>query len=187
MKVYTKGGDKGKTSIIGGSRISKNSSRVNAYGTIDELNSNLGFVASKVAKDEKFKNIFEEIGLIQQFLFDAGTDIAMSPEIKNFRLSNSEVEWLEKTIDKCEASLPKIESFIIPGGHEISSLMHICRTVTRRAERLVVCVMEEEEINEEVLKFLNRLSDYFFVAARSVNHIAGVSDVSYERSGKVFH
>ncbi|MGX6977767.1 cob(I)yrinic acid a,c-diamide adenosyltransferase [Vagococcus elongatus] len=185
MKLYTKGGDKGKTSIIGGKRVSKNNPRVRAYGTVDEANSFIGLVISSMSKEE-MPELYEELSVIQQYLFDAGTDLATPAVAEKYRISKECVEWLEGRIDVYAGKVPPIEKFIIPGGHKISSQIHICRTIIRRAERETVDILSEEKINEQALKFLNRLSDFLFVAARYVNHFYGEQDIFYERSGKVF-
>lgn len=185
MKLYTKGGDKGKTSIIGGERVFKNNSRVKAYGTIDEANSFIGLVLSSMSKSE-MPQLFDELLTIQQYLFDAGTDLATSEIAETYRLSKESVEWLEEKIDLYTGKVPPIEKFIIPGGHMLSSQVHICRTIIRRAERETVAILAEEKINEHALKFLNRLSDFLFVAARYINYYYGEKDIFYERGGKVF-
>lgn len=185
MKLYTKGGDKGKTSLIGGKRVLKDSVRVEAYGTIDELNSNVGVVVS-LLKDTDLLTLKEELLQIQQFLFDAGSDLAVPEPTKDFRIQKSAVTWLEEKIDGYAEKLPPIEEFILPGGELISSHIHVCRTITRRAERRTISILVNESINDDVLKFLNRLSDYFFVTGRYANHKLGTSDVFYQRSGKVF-
>lgn len=185
MKLYTKGGDKGKTSLIGGQRVLKDSVRVEAYGTVDELNSIVGVVVS-LLKETNIKSLREELLQIQQFLFDAGSDLAVPEPTKEFRLQSAAVTWLEERIDDYSEQVPPIEEFILPGGELISSQLHVCRTITRRAERRTISISKDEPLNDQAVKFLNRLSDYFFITARFVNYTLGESDIFYQRSGKVF-
>ncbi|MET3564259.1 cob(I)alamin adenosyltransferase [Enterococcus rotai] len=184
MNIYTKTGDKGQTSIIGGEKRSKASERVEAYGTIDELNSLLGCVISQM---QLYREIKKELEEIQQILFDCGTDLATPNCSKGYRTSHESTEWLEQRIDKYADIPPVLTEFILPGGCPIASSLHLARTVARRAERSVVRVQETEEINIEVLIFLNRLSDYLYVVARLINFREGREDINYRRNGKVFH
>lgn len=185
MQIYTRTGDKGQTRIIGNEVIAKDHSRVEAYGTIDELNSYLGVImaSSQLAADLK-----EELYQIQQLLFDCGTDIATPAGYMEPRTPDAAVKWLEDRIDQYTNIPPKIESFILPGGNLEASQLHFARTICRRAERRVVTFMSESDsnANQSVLIFLNRLSDYLFVLARLVNHQMGSPETFYERSGKVF-
>ena len=186
MQIYTRTGDHGTTRIIGGRSVYKNSAQVEAYGTVDELNSLLGMLASH---PDCWSELQAEIMGIQQLLFDCGNDLA-TPEHSakyDYRLSGDHVTWLESRIDEYSPIPPAIESFILPGGSSLAALIHFARTVTRRAERCIVSLQQEQSINTACLKFVNRLSDYFFALARLANHHAGVEDVLYERSGKVFH
>lgn len=186
MQLYTRTGDQGTTRIIGGKSVHKNSAQVEAYGTVDELNSILGMLA---AHDDLWPELQTEIMEIQQYLFDCGNDLA-TPEASErypFRLTSSHVTWLESRIDEYSDIPPAIESFILPGGSSLAALIHFARTVTRRAERCTVTLQQNQAINPASLKFLNRLSDYFFALARLANHRLGKIDVLYERSGKVFH
>ncbi|MBG9982105.1 cob(I)yrinic acid a,c-diamide adenosyltransferase [Aerococcaceae bacterium DSM 111020] len=200
MKIYTRVGDKGQTKIIGNLTVAKDSERVDAYGTIDELNSVVGLAASS---QEAWPELIEELQLIQQYLFDCGNDLATSNSEKApYRMSQEPVDWLEGLIDEYAVEPKPLESFILPGGTRLASELHFCRTVTRRAERVIVkfnrYLKESEENqsyetnrvesieNPHVQKFINRLSDYFFATARVANHRANREDVLYERSGKVF-
>lgn len=190
MKLYTKGGDKGKTSLIGGRRVGKHDLRVDAYGTVDEVNSFVGLsiVLAKKTKNDQFKSIIEELTEIQNFLFDCGTDLANISDEMPFIITEEHINWLEEKVDAHEATTPTIEKFILPGGSEVSAQLHICRTVTRRAERVVSELLTtDEEINEMTFKFLNRLSDYFFIVARKANHLENIEDIYYDRSKIVFH
>ena len=184
MDIYTKTGDKGKTSLIGG-RVDKDDMRVEAYGTIDELNSFVGQAASLIEAKE-LEDMKEELLTIQHELFDCGSDLAYAKKGHPFKVSDEMSEKLEKSIDRYMEESPAIERFILPGGTQLAATLHVCRTVTRRAERFVVTVSKEHEINKSVLSYLNRLSDYFFAAARAANARANVSDVEYVRSAKVF-
>lgn len=186
MQLYTRTGDHGTTRIIGGKSVHKNSAQVEAYGTVDELNSILGMVA---AHGDLWPELQAEIMAIQQYLFDCGNDLA-TPEASErypFRMTSEHVTWLESRIDAYSDIPPVIESFILPGGSSLAALIHLARTVTRRAERCTVTLQQKQAINPACQKFLNRLSDYFFALARLANHRLGVKDVLYERSGKVFH
>lgn len=185
MQIYTGVGDKGQTKIVGNYTVSKDSLRVEAYGTIDELNS---FVGKAASAKEVWPELKEELYEIQDYLFDCGNDLATSNTEKYpYRVNDEMVGWLEKRIDDYAVEPKPVESFILPGGSSLAADMHICRTVTRRAERKIVSFQEEEASNPYVLQFMNRLSDYFFALARVVNHRAGIEDRLYERGGKVFH
>lgn len=184
MQIYTRTGDKGYTKIVGGATLAKDADRVQAYGTVDELNSVVGLAASSLEANTELKN---ELMQIQQYLFDCGNDLA-TPHGKNpYRMSEKETLWLESRIDAYADVPPVVESFILPGGTPLASQLHFARTVARRAEREIVSFQWTNDMNEHVLKFVNRLSDYFFAIARVVNAQANVADVLYERSGRVFH
>lgn len=201
MQIYTRVGDKGQTKINGNYTVSKDSKRVEAYGTVDELNSFVGLAASS---SEAWPELKEELQQIQQFLFDSGNDLATSNIDKYpYRMTVEPTKWLESIIDEYANEPKPLESFILPGGTRLASDLHVCRTVTRRAERTIVAFNQaydkskaennfetnrkEAEPNPYVQMFINRLSDYFFAVARVANHRAGEEDVLYERSGKVFH
>ncbi|KAB2328597.1 cob(I)yrinic acid a,c-diamide adenosyltransferase [Cytobacillus depressus] len=185
MKIYTRTGDKGKTSIIGG-RVEKDDIRVEAYGTIDEVNCFVGQVMSQLDK-EKFKDILDDLEKIQHELFDCGGDLANVKKDKELKLQKESVEYLEKQIDAFIEEAPKLERFILPGGTPAAASIHIARTVTRRAERLVVSLKKADpEISEAAQQYLNRLSDYFFALARVINFRSNEKDVEYIRSAKVF-
>ncbi|MBT2762607.1 cob(I)yrinic acid a,c-diamide adenosyltransferase [Paenibacillus sp. FSL W8-0187] len=185
MKVYTRTGDAGETSIIGG-RVPKDDPRIEAYGTIDELNSFVG-QAVFLAKEADFEELHLQLVRIQHELFDCGSDLAYArPREDKLKVGAELVDNLEVWLDAFEEKNPPLERFILPGGSALSSLLHVCRTVCRRAERLTVSLQRTTEINPEVRRYLNRLSDYFFVTARAANVHAGIPDVEYERSGKVF-
>jgi cob(I)alamin adenosyltransferase len=188
MKIYTRTGDEGKTSVIGG-RVTKDDTRVEAYGTIDELNSFVGQAASVLARETsaEWDDLLEHLTLIQHELFDCGSDLSYAvPDPAKMKVTAAMTERLETWIDLYEAQTPPITRFILPGGSEPASLLHVCRTVCRRAERRVVTLSAEQACPEEVRKYLNRLSDFFFTAARAANARLDLLDVEYERGAHVF-
>jgi cob(I)alamin adenosyltransferase len=185
MRLYTRTGDAGQTSLKGG-RVPKDDSRVEAYGTIDELNSFIGQTAAAALRTGKLDDLAEELQLIQQELFDCGSDLAFAKEPSVYKMNAEPILRLEKMIDDYIGQAPEVTRFILPGGSEAASLLHVCRTVCRRAERRVVTLAAEHEINGEALKYINRLSDFFFAAARAANARLAVSDVEYVRSAEVF-
>ncbi len=185
MRLYTKSGDKGKTSVIGG-RVEKDAIRVEAYGTIDEVNSFVGKAISELDKTI-FNDIITDLEKIQHELFDCGSELSNISAKREHKLTEEPITYLEEKIDELIDEAPELERFILPGGSDASASIHIARTVTRRAERLIVSLMKaEEEISPIPLKYVNRLSDYFFAAARVINARLNVPDVEYERSAKVF-
>ncbi|BDH60581.1 ATP--cob(I)alamin adenosyltransferase [Lysinibacillus sp. PLM2] len=185
MKLYTKTGDKGKTSLMGG-RVNKDDLRVEAYGTIDELNSFIGKAMTELDVN-LFKDILEDLETIQHELFDCGGDLANVMKERKYKLQEASIEVLEKRIDSLTEEVPPLKRFILPGGTQAAATLHIARTVCRRAERRVVTLMNAvEDVPSVVQKYLNRLSDYFFAVARAVNHRLNVNDVEYIRSGDVF-
>lgn len=164
--VYTKTGDKGTTSLVRGMRVSKTHIRLDAYGTVDELNSYVGWLNCAV-KEEEHRDFLR---YIQHKLFTVGSYLATETESKDPKpasiISERDIVRIEEQIDIIDENLPRLDRFVLPGGNEAAALAHICRTVTRRAERNVYRVAEKFPVAEEVLIFLNRLSDYFFVFAR---------------------
>ncbi|EIT87056.1 hypothetical protein A374_02344 [Fictibacillus macauensis ZFHKF-1] len=185
MKLYTRTGDEGKTSVIGG-RLEKNHIRVNAYGTIDELNSFVGLALTKLSQP-MFLDLASELTKIQHELFDCGGDLSAVKKDYPFKANQEMITFLEERIDDYIKEAPELERFILPGGSEAAAMIHVCRTVARRAEREIVALKEQQHtINPIVLKYVNRLSDYFFAIARVINFRLGVSDVEYERSALVF-
>jgi len=171
MKIYTKKGDKGETSLIGGKRVSKTNVRIEAYGTVDELNSIIGLVRD--ASDEKSAD--QTLINIQHRLFTIGSELASAPDSKMEipLLKNSDIEELENEMDRMEAELPELQNFILPGGDLAASQAHVARTVCRRAERRSVELHQIEPVDELIITYLNRLSDYFFVLARFFTHQHG--------------
>ena len=167
FKIYTKTGDKGLTGLIGGTRIPKFDIRIEAYGTVDELNSYIGLVRDQ-AIDENSRTILIEI---QDRLFTIGSLLAADPKKNKMllpQISESDIELLEKQIDAMNEHLPEMKSFVLPGGHTTVSFCHIARCVCRRAERCVLRLNEEQPINELIYKYLNRLSDFLFVLSRKL-------------------
>jgi cob(I)alamin adenosyltransferase len=165
MKIYTKTGDEGTTSLFGGKRVFKSDLRIDTYGTIDELNSYVGLLRDQEV-NRKRKEVLEEI---QDRLFTVGSILATEPgnlKVKIPMLQETDVTFLEKQIDEMDSFLPAMKSFILPGGHESVSFGHLARTVCRRAERLVIALNQQEKVDELVIKYLNRLSDYLFVLCR---------------------
>ena len=181
MKIYTKTGDKGKTSLIGGTKVPKNDIRIETYGTVDELNSWIGLLNDQL-NDEELKGELKEI---QDRLFTVGsslaTDAEKEPKMKLPDLHQADISFLEKQIDLMTARLPEMKSFILPGGHPTVSSIHIARCVCRRAERLAVNMQQNELfIDEKVIQYLNRLSDYLFTLARYAGQKLGVSEVAWK-------
>ncbi len=187
IKIYTKSGDYGETSLCDGSKTSKDSLRVEAYGSVDELNSFIGLCIVE-SNDEDIKNCLMEI---QRDLHSIGSNLAFpadltqasidGPTITNRipRISEETVVKLEKWIDKLEEELPNLTHFILCGGNEASALLHVARTVCRRAERRVVALKHHEEVNKHLIKYMNRLSDYLFITARVVSKRAGKKDIEW--------
>ncbi|MDF2960874.1 MAG: ATP--cob(I)alamin adenosyltransferase [Paenibacillus sp.] len=185
MRIYTRTGDAGQTGVIGG-RVDKDDVRVEAYGTVDELNCFVG-QAMGFLDAERFSDLLADLLDIQHELFDCGSDLALlKQELRPYKVTSEMVDRLETWIDKYDAETPDITKFILPGGSQASSALHVCRTVCRRAERRVVTLARTQPINEQVRRYLNRLSDLFFTVARLANSRSGTSDVEYVRSAEVF-
>ena len=185
MKLYTKTGDKGETSIIGG-RVDKDSMRVETYGTVDELNSFIGKAITELDA-QLFADIVADLQTIQHELFDCGGDLANVMKERVYKMWEEPIAVLESRIDALSDEAPPLERFILPGGTPAAATLHIARTVTRRAERQMVTLMKTtEDVPTIIQVYLNRLSDYLFAAARVVNARAGVRDIEYIRSEKVF-
>lgn len=172
-RIYTRTGDAGETSLGDGTRVAKHASRVEAYGTVDELNAQLG-VARLAAEGEG--ELAAAIARIQNDLFDLGADLCRphmerdhEAEYEPLRMAPAQVEWIEREIDRLNANLQPLRSFVLPGGSALSAHLHVCRTVCRRAERLTVALAATEGVNEVAIKYLNRLSDWLFVASRVAN------------------
>lgn len=177
MKIYTKRGDKGYTSLFGGSKVEKNNLRIQAYGTVDELNSVIGLSLTHPVSKKGSKILNE----IQKQLFVLGADLAtpLSKKTKVQRIKTGEIEQLELWIDDIESILPALTSFILPGGSKPGAYLHLARTVCRRAERHTVELKWNENISEETIIYLNRLSDLLFVLARFENQEAGIEETKW--------
>ena len=179
FKIYTKGGDKGTTSLMGGSRVPKYDDRIEAYGTLDELNSFLGLIRD-FGIQEKYRELILEV---QHIVFAAESHLASENEKSAARLPELEesmIDKLEREIDSMNAELPPLKNFLLPGGHPVVSYCHISRTICRRAERLVIKVAEKFEIDPIILRFLNRLSDYLFVLARKLGQEFGADETPWK-------
>lgn len=181
LKIYTKTGDLGKTSLIGGTKVPKSNIRIESYGTIDELNSFIGLTADQL-NHQQSKIVLKEI---QDRLFTIGSSLACDPDkeplLKIPDLKGSDIDLLEMEIDKMNEDLTTMKSFILPGGHIAISTAHVTRCVCRRAERLCVYMQENDLfVDPLVIKYLNRLSDYLFVLARFTGHLLGVKDIPWK-------
>ena len=185
-KVYTRKGDDGKTSLVSGHRLTKSNSRIEAYGEVDELNSFIGMFISKSQTLQELHDDSKVLLRIQNKLFDLGSNLAcelnLREKYKLPQLRESDVIDLEKRIDILDQDLPKLKNFILPGGHELSALAQVLRTVTRRVERSLIrheLESTEEELPIHSLSFINRLSDYFFVLARYINLRFGIEEIKW--------
>ena len=179
MKIYTKTGDKGTTALFGGKRVSKADLRIETYGTIDELNSYIGLVRDQEV-NAKRKNILVEI---QDRLFTMGSILATEPgntKVKVPSLVESDITVLEKEIDAMDAELPPMKSFVLPGGHQSVSFCHVARTVCRRGERLVIALDAQEKVEQIIIQYLNRLSDYLFMLSRKMTAELGAEETPWK-------
>ncbi len=181
MKIYTKTGDLGKTSLIGGTKVSKSHIRIETYGTVDELNSYIGLVSDHI-NDEKYRLILKEI---QDRLFTIGSSLACDPDKETLMripdLNETDISILEREIDNMNDTLPAMKNFILPGGHVAVSTIHVARCICRRTERWCVNMKEHQMFVEPlVIKYLNRLSDFLFVLARYVGHQLNVPEVPWK-------
>lgn len=179
MKLYTKGGDKGRTSLIGGERVRKTDVRVEAYGTADELQAYIAYMADKMSHEEVLLPYVEDCRKICSQLMTVCSLLALGCGCKDklSPLSESDIEWLEHRIDALQAELKPVECFTIPGGCELASLCHICRTVCRRAERRAIEAAENYEVDKLLLVLLNRLSDYLYALCRTITERLGAEEV----------
>src|SRR6187402_3278730 len=177
MKIYTKGGDKGKTSLLGGTRVAKYHDRIEAYGSTDELNSCIGLLIEELPKNSDQKELLKNI---QYKIFELGASLATEQDKQLLYapdLKEAHIQQLEEAIDAMQAVLPKQKYFVLPGGHKSVAMAHLCRTVCRRAERQVVLFNETEPVHPVILPYLNRLSDYLFVVSRKLALDFGVEEV----------
>lgn len=177
-KIYTKTGDEGQTSLFGGKRLMKNHTRIEAYGTVDELNSYVGLLRDALASERERKVLKQ----VQDLLFTIGSNLAVDPE-KDFNMPGllpDDIRLLEEEIDWMNEQLPELKHFILPGGHTTVSFCHLARCVCRRAERRVVAVEPADSVAPIIIQFLNRLSDYLFVLARKIGQDQGVEEVRWQ-------
>ncbi len=180
--IYTRTGDKGMTSLVGGERVSKTDIRLEAYGTIDELNSHIGLLMAFIGDQDSSSLLY----YIQNKLFTVGSYLATDPSFTSFRqeslLSEVSIEKVEEAIDMIDSRLPSLTNFVLPSGTNSASQAHICRCVCRRAERCILQLSEIHDVDEKIVRFVNRLSDYFFVLARKCNVDAGISENFWDKS-----
>ncbi|MBQ8657397.1 MAG: cob(I)yrinic acid a,c-diamide adenosyltransferase [Prevotella sp.] len=185
-KVYTRRGDKGQTSLVGGQRVSKDCVRIEAYGTVDELNAQLGLLAALLEAGEP--ELRAQVLRIQNTLFNVcthlATDLSQTQPYASGQLPEGEVAWLEQQVDAITHSLSEPQGFILSGGTHAAAQAHVCRTVCRRAERRIVTLAAEAEVYPEMQQFVNRLSDYLFVLAKKINFNAGRSEILWENACK---
>lgn len=180
-RIYTKAGDRGETSLVGGQRVPKDALRIDCYGTVDELNAFVG--AACVSAQDGLPSLAIILRRIQHELFNLGSILATRPEDahpKQPRITDAEIQQLETEIDAMNAGLPALRSFVLPGGSRLNTDLHVCRTICRRAERIAVQLAREEEVPPEAIRYLNRLSDAFFVWSRWANQQLGISEVLWE-------
>ena len=180
--IYTRTGDKGKTSLVGGARVKKTHVRLEAYGTVDELNSQLGLLYTYLTEEGDKKLIL----WVQHKLFSVGSYLATDQSNTALRIesqiADEDIHRLENAIDEADALLPPLKAFVIPGGSRGSAVCQVCRTVCRRAERRILTMAEEHEVTENVSAFVNRLSDYLFVLARKMNLLAETDEIYWGKS-----
>lgn len=185
MKIYTKTGDQGQTSLYGGGRVDKDHLRIETFGTIDELNADLGVVRAELSRlGEPYQPIDELLSHVQNQLFDLGAELASPTAAAKGTelLATAAIVALEQAIDRWEAQLPPLKQFVLPGGTEAAARLHVARCVCRRSERALVTLMRSESVRPEVVVYLNRLSDLLFVLARAANHLVGAPDVPWKKS-----
>lgn len=178
--IYTKTGDDGTTGLVGGSRVKKYNSRLEAYGTVDELNSSLGMLSALDIPED----ISETITVIQNKLFNIGSRLASDSKGNEFTaqlsIQSRDIEFLENKIDTYESDLEPLSRFVLPGGNQVVAQCHVARTICRRAERRIVAFAENEKIDEFIIKYINRLSDFLFVLARKLAFESGVNETFWE-------
>ncbi len=191
MKIYTRTGDKGKTSLFTGQRVSKDNPFVASLGTVDECNCAIGAALSQLPLEAKYAPYREQLEIIQHALFDLGAALATplttaeKSKLQKTRFDKEEVELLEKWMDQIEEQLEPLKTFILPGGHPAGAMLHLARSICRRAERLIIPIYQNEEVPEAILIYLNRLSDYLFMVSRMVNHLTGVPETLWEHHKQV--
>jgi cob(I)alamin adenosyltransferase len=187
-RVYTRRGDRGETDLVGGERTPKDAPRIEAYGTVDELNAAIGsaraFNAVEIDRAPACHELDAILRRLQSELFDLGAELATPPAAWQegmFRVGPAEVTALENLMDRCQEDLEPLRSFILPGGGRVSALLHVARTVCRRAERQVVSLMQQEDVGDQPLAYLNRLSDLLFVLSRWIGHHLGEQEYLWQR------
>ena len=182
-RIYTKRGDAGETALVGGQRVPKDAIRIEAYGTVDELNAFLGLAGVSCSEEARLQPLREILLRVQHELFNLGSLLATLPEDvhpKQPRVTDAEVEQLEREIDGMNEGLPALRSFVLPGGSRLNAELHVARTICRRAERLTISLAREEQVPAEAIRYLNRLSDALFVWSRWANHVLGLPEVLWE-------
>ena len=186
-RIYTKGGDQGETALAGGQRVPKDAVRIEAYGTVDELNAFIGLACVTCHEDTaqagRLGKLTEILRRVQHELFNLGSQLSTLPKDlhpKQARITSAEIEQLEREIDAMNEELPTLRSFVLPGGTRLNAELHAARTICRRAERLTVALTRVEEAPPEAVKYLNRLSDALFVWSRWANHVLGVPEVLWQ-------
>ena len=186
-RVYTRGGDKGETGLAGGQRVPKDSLRIEAYGTVDELNATIGVARSTaeelILEHAKLAELDAILKRVQHELFNVGSILATLPQDvhpRQARVTEAEIAQLEAEIDGMNAVLPALRSFVLPGGCRLNAELHVCRTVCRRAERIAVALARQEPVDGEIIRYINRLSDALFVWSRWASHTLGVPEILWE-------
>lgn len=185
-KIYTRTGDKGTTSLFTGERVYKNNPFIEALGSVDEGNSTIGMAVSLLPKNKNLQSTKEQLETIQHALFDVGAHLATprsqatERKLEKTHFDHDAIILLENWIDQMDSELPPLHRFILPGGHPAGATLHLARSIIRRAERAVVSLMDSGEINNDVFIYLNRLSDYLFMASRFVNHILEIPETQWE-------
>jgi cob(I)alamin adenosyltransferase len=179
MKIYTKTGDQGTTSLVGGTRLSKAHVRIEAYGTVDELNAYIGLLRDQPVNEGR-RDVLKEV---QDRLFTIGSHLASEPDQTRKRLPDlheEDIQLLEREMDALDAQLPPLRAFVLPGGHQSVSYGHVARTVCRRAERMVINLHEQEPVEDIIIRYLNRLSDYLFMLCRIMTQELGAEEVTWK-------
>ncbi len=187
-KIYTRTGDKGATLLATGERVLKSNVRIEAYGTVDELNSTVGMLRDTIVTDSRLQELCEKLSKIQNELFDIGGELSVPLDVLDTErqqvVSMRDVSRLESEMDAFNENLPPLENFVLPGGHLANSTAHLVRTVCRRAERAVVRMSEQDAVRDEIRIYLNRLSDWFFVLSRELSRRLGVPEVLWAQNKK---
>lgn len=186
MKIYTRTGDQGKTSLFTGKRVSKNHPFIEALGSVDEANSAIGMSIAFLPTTADFSETKKQLQTIQHALFDVGAAIATplteasEKKLEKTRFDHDAITTIEKWIDAMDEKLPKLDHFILPSGHQSGAALHLARSLIRRSERAITSLYEQEDVTKDVLIYLNRLSDYLFMAARFINHLSKIPETAWE-------